>query len=85
MRRGILLLLNHELSIEGKKKGKGKKERRNTEARKLLIERNYSEPFSYPIGKNSRLENLDRTFGIVKKRNGTEGREKVSFFPRVAR
>lgn len=80
MRRGILLLLNHELSIEGKKKGKGKgkKERRNTEARKLLIERNYSEPFSYPIGKNSRLENLDRTFGWKKETGRKEGKKFLS-------
>ena len=35
MRRGILLLLNHELSIEGKKKKEKEKEKRRGETRKL--------------------------------------------------
>lgn len=86
MRRGILLLLNHELSIEGKKKRKRKRKKgeekhgssKASYRTKLFRAVLLSDRQKFKIGKlGSNLR--------VKKRNGTEGREKVSFFPRIAR
>lgn len=84
MRRGnIAFLKSRIIKKEKEKKGKGKEKRRGETRKlwKLLIERNYSGPFSYPIGKNSGLENLDRSLGLEKReRRRRNGRKGKSFF-----
>lgn len=85
MRRGILLLLNHELSME--KKNKKKKKGGETEKK---LEASYRTKLFTPVirsakipVKNSRLENLDRILDGENKKKKKRNERKVSFFPRL--